>query len=90
MRKKCLLLSLAENAGSDKKFYILCHRFTLISILPSSSSREFLTRMFSSFKSRCTISVGCEEESLLHQRKSSIHCVRNAYLQDQMLLSIFT
>lgn len=39
----------------------LVQHFTLTSILSPSLSGEFFTRMFSSFKSLCTISVGCEE-----------------------------
>lgn len=49
----------------DGTFHGLSHRLTLILILPlSSSSREFFTRMFSSFKSRCTMSVRYEGKRL--------------------------
>lgn len=50
--------------GGDRASVSLSHHLTLILILPLSSPTDFSTRIFSSFRSRCTMSVRCEEDNI--------------------------
>lgn len=93
MRKKCPSEACTQYdsewiRSGEGKFHSLCDQLTLILILPSaSSSREFFTRMFSSFKSRCTMSVRCEEENFL-QRHNGFKYSFNMDVTDKYIFSI--
>lgn len=50
--------------GGDRASVSLSHYLTFILILPLSSPTDFSTRIFSSFRSRCTMSVRCEEDNI--------------------------
>lgn len=62
-------------------FHGLSHHLTLMLILSLLSTMEFFTRMFSSFKSLCTISV----------RRSTLYCwkpEKYIYLKKNVLIKV--